>query len=80
MVEALQRYAFQGVETGGFLRAVLENGLKGAADRADAENMPLLGDYVGYCWNNIPARSWGSPEAVKNWLAERAAERTPTTG
>ena len=40
--DSLQRYADQGVPTGGFLKACLSNDLYGAFARADAKNLTAL--------------------------------------
>lgn len=69
--QAIERYAQQKIETGGFLRAVLENNLQEAFARADEENRELMFEIVKYCYNKIPAECWGSPEKVQCWLIER---------
>ena len=60
------------LETGGFLRAVLEGDLLGAVKRADAtvsmEDLRFLLDMLcGYA----PSCAWGSPEKVTEWLEWR---------
>lgn len=69
MIEGLVRYKDHRIETGGFLRAVLENDLKEAVQRADLENQRSLCSIVAWCYNNMPAHAWGSPERVRLWLA-----------
>lgn len=68
--QSLDRYAREGVPTGDFLRAVLENDLREAIGRADYINMQALPHIVAYCWNRLPSGCWGSPEAVKRWLSK----------
>lgn len=61
-------------ETGGFLRAVLENDLIGAINKADHINLIYLPHIAAYIYNRLPSGSWGSPEKVAKWLA-----RDPST-
>ena len=68
IIETLERYATHRIPTGGFLHAVLENDLKAACERADNINRGRLFEIVSYCYNNLPAVSWGSPEKVQKWL------------
>lgn len=55
-------------EPGGFLRAVLENDLVQAFQRADDENLEALFDIVSYLYNEVPSVCWGSPARVRAWL------------
>lgn len=73
---ALDRYRDGHIEPGGFCRAVLENNLLQAVSFADPENLHDIPEIVEYVWNELPASSWGSPERVTAWLAQRPA----TTG
>lgn len=66
---ALTRYVEGRIPPGGFLRAVLENNLKRACELADHTNQLALFAIVSYIYNEIPANAWGSPEAVRAWLA-----------
>lgn len=66
--ESLDRYAREGIPTGEFLRAVLENDLKEAIGRADWINGPSIHHIVSYCYNHLPSTSWGSLERVDSWL------------
>jgi hypothetical protein len=67
----IDRYVAERVPTGSFIRAVLENNLREAFGRADDDNRADLFEIVCYCYNDIPAGCWGSPERVRRWL-ERA--------
>lgn len=69
--DGLRRYVDERVETGAFLRAVLENDLKEAVTRGDTDSMEGLTCVVGYLFNQAPESCWGSKEAVKKWLRER---------
>jgi hypothetical protein len=66
---SLKLYVEQKIETGSFLRAVLENDLKEACGRADFNNQHNLFHIVSYLYNNVPPECWGSKEKVKNWLS-----------
>jgi hypothetical protein len=73
-LDAIKRYADDGVPTGDFLYAVLTNNLVDSIGRADRENLAALPEIVNYIYNNIPGRSWGSPEKVDSWLKEKYEE------
>lgn len=62
------------IPTGSFLRAVLENDLRGAFQRADLECRQNLFWICCYLWNEVPAACWGSPQKVKDWLEMPKAE------
>ena len=72
---SLVRYRDQGIPTGGFLEAVLSNDLKEACGRADMHNRRVIFEIVSWCYNEMPAVAWGSPERVKAWLAKWATAR-----
>lgn len=69
LAESLDRYAKHRVETGGFLRACLENDFIQAASRADLENRHRLFEIASHIYNNLPAHCHGSRERVNAWLA-----------
>ncbi len=73
LVEGLARYFVYHVETGKFLRSVLENDLLGAYRRADPESGPAIPVILEALLAEAPAPCWGSVENVKTWLGERAA-------
>lgn len=75
MREGARGYIEHGAEPGGFLRAVLENDLVGAAVKADAVNLVSLQRWAKFLYNQAPAGSWGSREAVNEWIRQRKAER-----
>lgn len=68
-IDSLRRYADHRIETGGFLRAVLENDLMEAFGRADLENTQDMVEILRYIYNKIPMDCHGSPENVKRWLS-----------
>ena len=65
---SLDRYVKDKIETGGFLRAVLENNLTEAFGKADQDNIRDMFEIISYCYNKIPASCWGSPKKVQKWL------------
>ena len=67
-IAAIRRYVDHGILPGGFLQAVLRNDLRDALERADIRNIKILGAYVSYLMNEVPAACWGSPERVECWL------------
>ncbi len=68
IVAGIRRYVDERIPPGGFVTAVLENDLKEAFARADRGNIAAMFEIVTYCYNEIPASCWGSPEAVEAWL------------
>ena len=76
--EAIDDYVANRRRHGGFVTAVLENDLMMAFSRADSENRAHLFEIVKYCWNEIPAPCWGSPQAVKAWLAGKNDDEART--
>lgn len=69
--DAISRYAKERCMVGDFLYAVLTNNLVSSIALADEENKRDLEEIVHYCYWNIPAICWGSPEKVSKWLNER---------
>lgn len=68
LLEGLQRYIDQRVETGSFLRAVLSNDLTDAVRRADPDSFAALPLLLDWLRDNAPAACWGSPGRVQSWL------------
>lgn len=71
--QAISDYYYHRLPPGGFLTAVLSNDLSGAVMRADHWNKHRLVDIVVWMHSNMPTVCWGSPEAVKDWLAQKAS-------
>jgi len=67
--DGIDLYVTHGIQPGGFLRAVLENDLLRAVQRADAESLAALPVIVCYLYSNVRADCWGSRPAVAEWLA-----------
>ena len=69
-IEGILRYVNDRVPPGDFLEAVLENDLRESFERADDDNIRSMFEIVQFVYNEIPARCWGSPEKVRDWLGE----------
>ncbi len=67
--DGLILYIVRGVQTGGFLEAVLSNDLRGAVERADTVNARCLCEIVRWLYNRAPAKCWGSHDAVTRWIS-----------
>jgi hypothetical protein len=76
MKEGLSAYLYHGRPPGGFLSAVLQNDLRRAAIQADEHNRLALAGY-GQILNAMPEGSWGSGQAVKQWIKRGGLEGTP---
>jgi hypothetical protein len=74
----IARYVSEGRPTGDFLRAVLENDLAAAAQRADMINRPRLVEIALFVTWHVPSTCWGSPEIVRAWVDSHAAARATT--
>ena len=72
---SIRRYVDQGVPTGGFLQACIENDLSGACARADEQNWPLIPVIVAYLRNECPSYCWGFDGAFKRWIEVKRKER-----
>jgi len=68
---AIDAYITEHRAGGDFITAVLENDLRKAIQHADLRNRQDLHETTMYVFCNVPSRAWGSPEAVKNWLANK---------
>ncbi|MBA7524142.1 hypothetical protein ES705_16279 [subsurface metagenome] len=69
--EGLERYVRYRIPTDSFLHAVLCNDLMKAMGKADRENREDIFEICDYIYNHVPLSCYGSPKAVKEWLAGR---------
>jgi hypothetical protein len=72
--DGLRNYIECHVEVGHFLTAVLSNDLCNAVGHGDPESIATLAQLVRWLYNEAPGPCWGSPEAVREWLAPRQQE------
>ncbi len=62
-----RRWLEQGIHPGNFLSAVISNDLFEAFGLADSENCDAMFEWIRFFYNETPADSHGSPEAMKAW-------------
>lgn len=75
LLDSLTRYAREGIPTGDFLTAVLQNDLKEAFARADNFSRWAMFAIVKHVYNKMPALCQGSPAKVEAWLKMHARLR-----
>ena len=75
MLSGMKRYVEYGIQPGSFLTAVLENNLLEAVNYGDASNGTNLVEWVRFCYNELPANIWGSPEKVQAHIEACALKR-----
>jgi hypothetical protein len=75
MIGGLVRWIEHGVPPGHFLTAVLSNDLRGAFERADSDNLPLIRDYLVFLYNYAPMGCWGSEHAFRTWEKDKLEAR-----
>ena len=78
--ESILRYVDDGIETGGFLRSVMENDLKASIFRADPLNLLAIPHIVAFLVQDISGGVWGSPERVAGHLRSKRVERAMAAG
>ena len=66
--ESIDRYVNDGIPTGGFLQACIENDLREAVARADDRNIRLIPEVVSYLYNDCPSNCWGHKGAFGKWI------------
>ena len=66
----LNNYFVHHTKPGGFLTCVICNDLVGAVMRADPQSMVYMKPLMEFMLNEVPAKSWGSPERLKAWVNE----------
>ena len=67
-VASLDRYLAFGNHPGGFIRAVLNNDLFDAIQRADAEGLKNLGVLCRLVFECLDGNAWGSRNQVDEWM------------
>jgi hypothetical protein len=68
MASGMRRYIENGIEPGGFMRALLRNDLRGAVAAADAMNLVHIPHWVVWLENNLPGAAWGSDDRYTAWI------------
>jgi hypothetical protein len=70
------RYYENGQPPGHFLKAVIDNDLRGAIERADDTNVHCLKNYIMWFYNHAPGGSWGRDGACQKYLADFQPEKS----
>ena len=78
--DGLVRYLVYGIRPGHFLTAVLENDLRAAVIRADAESRAALCEVVTFLHTEAPMFASGSPALVAAYVEARQAEMVDMKG
>lgn len=65
----VELYMVNRIPPGSFLTALLSNDLMEAFGRADDENAANMRQWCMFLYNYAPRGSYGSPEAIREWLA-----------
>lgn len=78
LTQALGRYVDQGVPTGDFLNAVLENNLKMAYWLADPNSRAAIPHLIQWLHWEAPPQCHGSPEKVQAWIQKFKKETNDT--
>ena len=65
--ESIRLWITKGHPLGHFLKAVIENDLRSAMNRADPQNRLKLYDIIRFFTNHAPAMCWGYTGATKAW-------------
>lgn len=76
MVEGIIRYIQRGIPMGDFGTALLSNDLMKAFDRADDMNTAAMKNWVVFLYNYAPGDCYGSPDAVRDWIAQGGLNQT----
>lgn len=74
--DTLENYLLKGWEPGGFVTACLAGDLFRAVAAADVENRKHLWAIVTWIGNFAPSSSWGSYEAVVDWVRDENERRS----
>lgn len=68
MYGGMERYLYDRLKTGDFLRAVLENDLVDACARADIQNRAVLFGWGRFMYEELPIPCYGNSFKVDEWL------------
>ena len=71
MANGMFLYLVHRIEPGSFTTALLSNNLRESVACADKNNARCLKEWVQFMYCELPSGSWGSPQQVQAWLAER---------
>ena len=74
--DAFEDYLIRGYPPGSFMMSVLTNDFIGACTKCDHTNSEALIHIAKWVLHNAPYGSWGSMQAVKNWIDDKDSIRT----
>lgn len=77
VLRAINMHVTEGHPSGHFVTAVLENDLFEACARADPDSAAQLSAIVGYIYNCVPPRAYGSREQITSWASKVQAGIDP---
>ena len=68
VINSLVGYVNHRQQPGHFVRAVLENNLFAAMQRADSQSRKALPEIVDFIYDALPGNCYGDPQKVSAWL------------
>ena len=74
MWDTVKLYFIRRIPGGSFITALLSNDLMGAFGRADDVNARAMQNWCQFLYNYAPSGSYGSPDAVRDWLRAKDNE------
>lgn len=74
--ETIENYLIRGYHPGGFVSSVLSNDLFGACTSCDHINKQAIVDIVKWVACMVPSASWGSRQAIADWIEDKDGLRT----
>lgn len=74
MRDGARLYIDLGIPGGSFMTALFSNDFIRAFQRADDINTAAMRNWAAFLHNEAPRGCYGSPEAVKEWIAHRGLE------
>jgi hypothetical protein len=67
--DGIRHYVLHGTIPSSFLAAILQDRLKEAYLHADYFQRRNINDYIEFLMTEVPAVSYGSPEAYNDWIS-----------
>ena len=74
MWEGVKLWLERGICTGSFLRAVLQNDLKGSSGAADVNNRAMIFEWACFMRSSMPYYTQGSPDVCQAWCDKGGLE------
>jgi len=80
MVAGIKRYVDKGIMPGHFLTALFSDKLTDTFARADGTNTPLIKEWVGWIYNEMPSNLVGSLERMAAHVLETQKQKEEAEG